>query len=333
MEPANASRPDGEPHGGVLAHLERLEAQVTESRTKSAERQRARAEGGALGARIQKLRRLRDELRAEVQRRRASVKASTASVQPDQTAGMSEQDVLERRWEHAKAMLQAYRFTGLSGRLTSRGVCVRISTAFEEHLLESYFVDLVIQKPLRILRHSVPVFIPLEKMAAQHLQSDIRHFLFSLCEHLNAYAGRKFQADRLQGDFAAFLTGPLRRNALCSLLSFTYRVDSGAQSVAFSARLLYEDLTVTLPTRVTVACEGRGQEPPSALLVRAAWGGGRVGPCRHVLLLARCKCPQAPRCRRLRFCQFVPFVTSKRPCPRHHSFDLSPLETSHRDTC
>lgn len=256
MEPANASRPDGEPHGGVLAHLERLEAQVTESRTKSAERQRARAEGGALGARIQKLRRLRDELRAEVQRRRASVKASTASVQPDQTAGMSEQDVLERRWEHAKAMLQAYRFTGLSGRLTSRGVCVRISTAFEEHLLESYFVDLVIQKPLRILRHSVPVFIPLEKMAAQHLQSDIRHFLFSLCEHLNAYAGRKFQADRLQGDFAAFLTGPLQRNALCSLLSFTYRVDSGAQSVAFSARLLYEDLTVTLPTRVTVACEG-----------------------------------------------------------------------------
>lgn len=255
MEPANASRPDGEPHGGVLAHLERLETQVNRSRTKSAERQRAQAEGSALGARIQKLRRLRDELRAEVQRRRATVKASTDSVQPDQTAGMSEQDVLERRWEHAKAILQAYRFTGLSGRLTSRGVCVRISTAFEEHLLESYFVELVIQKPLRIHRHSVPAFIPLEKMAAQYLQSDIRHFLFSLCEQLNAYAGRKFQADRLQGDFAAFLTGPLQRNALCSLLSFTYRADSG-QSVAFSARLLYEDLTVTLPTRVAVACEG-----------------------------------------------------------------------------
>lgn len=88
--------------------------------------------------------------------------------------------------------------SGLSGKLTSRGVCVRIQTAFEGNLLDSYFVDLVIQKPLRIHHHSVPAFIPLEEIAAKHLQTNVQHFLFSLCEHLNAYSGRKYQADRLQ---------------------------------------------------------------------------------------------------------------------------------------
>lgn len=73
-----------------------------------------------------------------------------------------------------------------------------ISTAFEGNLLDSYFVDLVIEKPLRIHHHSVPVVIPLEKIAAAHLQTDVQRFLFRLWEYLNAYAGRKYQADQLE---------------------------------------------------------------------------------------------------------------------------------------
>lgn len=73
-----------------------------------------------------------------------------------------------------------------------------ISTAFEGKLLDSYFVDLVIEKPLRIHHHSIPVFIPLEKIAGASLQTDVQHFLFSLCEHLNAYSGRKYQTDQLE---------------------------------------------------------------------------------------------------------------------------------------
>lgn len=87
---------------------------------------------------------------------------------------------------------------GISGKLTSRGVCVCISTAFEGNLLDSYFVDLVMEKPLWIHHHSVPVFIPLEEISAKYLQTNTRHFLFVLWEYLNAYSGRKYQADRLQ---------------------------------------------------------------------------------------------------------------------------------------
>ncbi|XP_008058482.1 centromere protein O [Carlito syrichta] len=257
MEPANTLRRDRD-KGGVLAHLERLETRVNRSHKQSEELQRAQAAENALGTKIHKLRYLRDKLRAEVKHRQVSrkVKASIANVEPDQIVDTSGKEVLERKLENVKATLQAYRFTGISAKLTSRGVCVCINTAFEGNLLESYFVDLVIQKPLWIHQHSVPIFIPLEEIAAKYLQTDIQHFLFSLCEYLNAYSGRKYQADRLQSDFAAFLTGPLQRNSLCNLLSFTYKLDPRDQSSPFCARLLYKDLTTTLPADVTVTYQG-----------------------------------------------------------------------------
>lgn len=63
-----------------------------------------------------------------------------------------------------------------------------------------------------------------------------------------------------QSDFAAFLAGPLRRNSLCNLLSFTYKVELQGQSVPFCARLRYKDLTTTLPTDVTVTYQGERKD-------------------------------------------------------------------------
>lgn len=213
-------------------------------------------EESSLRTKVRELRRRRDKLRAEVKRRRAGIKASSTNEDPNRTVELSEQEDLAKQWGNVKDILQAYRFTGLSGKLTSRGVCVCISTAFEGNLLDSYFVDLAIEKPLRIHHHSIPVFIPLERIATAYLQTDIQRFLFSLCEYLNAFSGRKYQTDRLETDFSAFLIGPLQRNALCNLLSFTYKVDQGRQTSSFSATLLYEDLTAALPTGVTVTCPG-----------------------------------------------------------------------------
>eukprot|EP00069_Balaena_mysticetus_P007320 bmy_05478T0 len=206
MELANTLSQDGESKGGVLAHLERLETQVSRCRKKLEEPQSAQAVESALGTRIHELRRLRDKLRAEVKQHQARVKASTTNVEPDQTLEITEQEILKRKRENVKAILQAYRFT--------------------------------------------------EEISAKYLQTNIQHFLFTLCEYLNAYSGRKYQADRLQSDFAAFLAGPLQRNSLCNLLSFTYKAEPEGQSFPFCARLLYKDLTTTLPTDVTVTYQG-----------------------------------------------------------------------------
>ncbi|CAH6786875.1 centromere protein O [Phodopus roborovskii] len=255
MDSANTLCLGGECKGGVLAHLERLEAQMNRSSRRS-EELTVHTKESSLRTKIHELRRQRDKLRAEVKQRRATIKVSSANEDPNRTVELSEPEDLARQWGNVKSILRAYRFTGLSGKLTSHGVCVCISTAFEGNLLDSYFVDFVIEKPLRIHHHSIPVFIPLEKIATAYLQTDIQRFLFSLWEYLNAYSGRKYQMDLLETDFSAFLTGPLQRNALCNLLSFTYEVDQGRQTFSFSATLQYENLTAALPTDVTVTCPG-----------------------------------------------------------------------------
>lgn len=61
---------------GVLAHLERLETQVSKSRKKLEEPQNAQA----LEARIHELKRLRDKLRAEVKQRQARVSRSVIDI-------------------------------------------------------------------------------------------------------------------------------------------------------------------------------------------------------------------------------------------------------------
>lgn len=271
MKPAEASSPGSAPRGGALAHLERLETQMNRPQ----KRLKEEAEERSLRDRIHQLRLVRDQLRAEVRRRGSRVGASGAGVEPGPPVVKSEREALERREETAKALLQAHRFTGLSAKSTSRGVCVCISTTFEGNLLESYFVDIVIQKPLRIHHHSVPPFIPLEQLSAKYLQTDIQRFLFRLQEFLNAYSGRKYQADRLQSDFAAFLAGPLQRNALCNLLTFTYKVEPKSPSPPLCARLVYKDLGESLPTAVTVTAQGEEQQA-------AHEGLFRTRPLHHV---------------------------------------------------
>ena len=49
----------------------------------------------------------------------------------------------------------------------------------------------------------------------------------------------------------------MQRNSLCNLLSFTYKAEPTGQAFPFCARLLYEDLTVTLPTDVTITYQGK----------------------------------------------------------------------------
>lgn len=228
------------------------------------------AEERELQTRIHTLRLVRDQLRAAGKARGSRGEASSACAKPGSPSVMSEREALERKQTRVKALLQAHHFTGLSGKLTSRGVCVCLRTAFEGNLLESYFVDIVVQKPLRIHHHSVPAFIPLEELSAKYLQTNIRHFLFRLHEYLNAYSGRKYQADRLQNDFAAFLAGPLERNSLCNVLTLTYKVEPSSPSFPFCARLMYKDLAESLPTAVTVAHQGvaglltSGKEEPAA---------------------------------------------------------------------
>lgn len=75
-----------------------------------------------------------------------------------------------------------------------QGVCVSLATAYKGNFLESYNLELDLKPTLRISRHNIPPFIPLNCMAeSSNLQTDMRTFLDTLSQHLNAYVGRRQQ--------------------------------------------------------------------------------------------------------------------------------------------
>uniref|UniRef100_A0A674J7Y9 Centromere protein O n=1 Tax=Terrapene triunguis TaxID=2587831 RepID=A0A674J7Y9_9SAUR len=233
----------------------KLEAHARKLALKQEETQRQQENLVRLRARIQELRLQRDELQAKVNLQQVGVRIS--NVEPVQAAETGGQALLKWKVENVKAMLQAFRLTGISGKLTKQGVCFCISTAYEGTYLDSYYLDLLIQQPVQIRHHSVPIFIPLEQIAKKYLQSDIRCFLTMLSDHLNAYAGRKYQADQLQDHYSAFLEGTLQRNSLYNLLFFNYDVETESKTFPFRAKLVYGDLTRSLPTEATITCQGK----------------------------------------------------------------------------
>lgn len=75
-----------------------------------------------------------------------------------------------------------------------KGVCVSLATAYDGVFLETYNLEIDLKPTLRISRHNVPPFIPLNSLAEQNnLQTNIRTFLDTLSRHLNAFAARKQQ--------------------------------------------------------------------------------------------------------------------------------------------
>ncbi|XP_070788305.1 centromere protein O isoform X1 [Pituophis catenifer annectens] len=245
---------------GTLSHLEKLEASARNVTLKQEKIKEYEEKILKMKMRIQELRNQRDELKTKLnvcQSQSTPHKdAMKNSLQVSKATTTSQQDILGWKIENAKGLLELFHLTGLSGKLTEQGVSFCISTAFEGTYLDSYYVDILIQQPLRIQHHSIPVFIPLEQIAHEHLQKDIKCFLSVLSDHLNAYARRKFQVDQLQEHFAVFLEGCMKGNSLYNQLEFNYRVTEDG-SFPFTAKIIYGNPMNALPTKVTVVCKAK----------------------------------------------------------------------------
>ncbi|KAM6139152.1 centromere protein O [Phoenicopterus ruber ruber] len=250
---------------GVFAHLAMLEARAHKAAVKQEEMEQQEEKLARLKERVQELRLQRDELQAKVDLQQKGQLGKEGVV--SDPAQPSARAVLEWKIKSVKAMLQIFYLTGISGKLTKRGVCFCISTAYEGTYLDSYHLDLLTKPEVQIHRHSVPIFIPLEQIAKKYLQTDIRRFLSVLSDHLNAYAGRRYQAEQLQEHFSDQIEGTVQRNSLHNLLVFNYNVSSKSKTFPFSVRLLYSDLCCSLPTEVDVSCT---PEAPASLAETAA---------------------------------------------------------------
>uniref|UniRef100_A0A8C3BGJ4 Centromere protein O n=1 Tax=Cairina moschata TaxID=8855 RepID=A0A8C3BGJ4_CAIMO len=240
------------PQARVLAYLERLEAQGRESARKQEEEEQQEQKLAELKAKVQELRAWRDKLRAKLElQQKGLLEKDSFKMDAEHPSAWA---VLEWKIQILRDLLQLFYLTGINGKLTRRGVCFCITTAFEGTYLQSYYLDVLTRPEVRIQCHSVPIFIPLEQIARKHLQTDMRRFLVVLFDHLNAYDGRRYQVDQLQEHFSGRLEGTLQRNSLCNLVVFRYNVSGDSGSFLFSAKLFYSDLCCSLPTEAIVSC-------------------------------------------------------------------------------
>ncbi|XP_039239375.1 centromere protein O [Pipra filicauda] len=264
----NPGKPEAgkrDPPHGVLAQLEVLEARDRREAVEQEEREQREERAALLESRARELRLRRDELREKLERLEKGG-LGKAGMPPD-PAHPNPRAVLEWRIRSLKALLQVFHLTGISGKLSKRGLCLTLSTSYEGSHLDSFHLELLLRPEVRIQRHSIPAFIPLEQLSRRFLATDLRRFLALLSQHLEGYSSRRFQADQLQERFSDWIQGTPQRNSLCNLLKFSYSLSRNSRTFPLRARLLYQDPLRSLPTEVTVSCS---PDAPAALAATAS---------------------------------------------------------------
>ncbi|XP_044022696.1 centromere protein O [Siniperca chuatsi] len=247
---------------GVLSQLSLLEVQARSRKTQPQQQSRARE----LKAKREALTIQRDQLKAQIethkslQKLRASMDKQCTHEEEEEMEEDSENSQLLRlmaRHTQLKDLLHAHHIIGGYNVIKTRqgkGVCVSLATAYEGVYLETYNLEIELKPRLRISRHNIPPFIPLNSLAEQsNMKSDMRTFLDTLSQHLNAFVGRKQQLKLVKELHKSVEV--MESNVLCSLLVMMFTVPR--EKTAVLCTLDYTDHTKCLPTRVHFECEDK----------------------------------------------------------------------------
>ncbi|XP_074465774.1 centromere protein O [Sebastes fasciatus] len=251
---------------GVLSHLSLLEVQARSRKAQPQQPSRVKE----LKAKAEALMTQRDQLKAEIethkslQKLRASMdKQCTHEEEKEEEEEMDEDSEnsqllrLMARHTQLKDLLHAHHIIGGYDIIKTRqgkGVCVSVATAYDGVYLETYNLEMDLKPTLRISRHNVPPFIPLNSLAEQsNMQTNIRTLLDPLSQHLNAFAGRKQQLKLVKELHKSVEV--MESNVLCSLLVLMFTLPGEKTAVLCS--LDYSDHTRCLPTRVHIECDDK----------------------------------------------------------------------------
>ncbi|XP_067312192.1 centromere protein O [Pseudorasbora parva] len=135
-----------------------------------------------------------------------------------------------------------------------KSVCVSFHTAFEGVYLDTYNMELDLTRTVQISRHNIPPSLPLESFAKQHLQKDLKAFLRTLSQNLNALAGRRQQVSLVKELVGSVEV--MESNQLFNILVLMC-TEQGETPRAVLCTLEYGDLTQSLPTHVTIESEDK----------------------------------------------------------------------------
>lgn len=258
---------------GVLSHLSVLEVKARSRKTRHQEPSHVKE----LKAKVEALKIRRNQLRAEIethknlQKLRASMdkqhgneeeeEEEVEEEEMDQDSENSQLLRLTARHTQLKDLLPAHHIIGgynVTKTSHGKGVCVSLATAYGGVYLETYNLELNLKPKMRITRHNVPPFIPLNSLVEQsNMQTDVRAFLDSLSKHLNGFAGRKQQLKLVKELHKSVEV--MESNVLCSILVLLLTVPK--EKTAVLCTLAYTDHTRCLPTQVHFLCEANDELP------------------------------------------------------------------------
>ncbi|XP_040916175.1 centromere protein O [Toxotes jaculatrix] len=247
---------------GVLSHLSLLEVQARSRKARPQQRSRVKE----LKAETEALMIQRDQLKAEIQTlkslqklRMGMDKQGTQEEEEEMDEDSENSQLLQLMARHTQLndLLHAHHLIGGYNIIKTRqgkGVCVSVATAYEGVYLDTYNLEIDLKPVLRIIRHNIPPFIPLNSLAEQsNMQENIRPFLDTLSQHLNAFAGRKQQLKLIKEQHKSIEV--MESNALCSILVLMFTVPR--KKTAVLCTLDYTDHTRSLPTRVHFESEDK----------------------------------------------------------------------------
>ncbi|XP_058471033.1 centromere protein O [Solea solea] len=247
---------------GVLSHLSVLAVQTKRRRNPPQQSTRVKE----LKAEAEALMMRREQLKAEIQTHKSLQRMRLSMDKQCSHEGEEEMDedsensqLLQLMAKHSqlKDLLYAHHLIGgydIINTSLGKGVCVSVTTAYEGVYLDTYNVEIDLKPVLRITRHNVPPFIPLNELAEQNnIQTNIKAFLDVLSQHLNAHAGRKQQLKLVKERFPS--VDVMESNVLCSILVLMFTVPR--QKTAVLCTLNYSDHTRCLPTTVHIQCEDK----------------------------------------------------------------------------
>ncbi|XP_028250438.1 centromere protein O [Parambassis ranga] len=243
---------------GVLSHLNLLKVQA---RGLKAQPQQQQSRVKELKAKVEALKMQREQLKAEIQthKKLQDLRSSMDNRRAEEEEEMNEDSEnsqllrLMARHTQLKDLLHAHHLIGGYDIMrTRKGVCVSLATAYEGFYLDTYNLEIDMKPRVRVSRHNIPPFIPLNSLTEQtHMQTDLRPFLDTLSQHLNALAGRKQQLKLVKEQHQSVEV--MESNVLCSILVLMLTVLG--EKTAVLCTLDYTDHTRSLPTHVRLECE------------------------------------------------------------------------------
>uniref|UniRef100_A0A3B5LAR9 Centromere protein O n=1 Tax=Xiphophorus couchianus TaxID=32473 RepID=A0A3B5LAR9_9TELE len=234
---------------GVLSHLSLLEVQAR-SRGSQVPQQPSRVK--ELKAKVEALTSQRDQLKAEAPVDKQRVDGEDEEMDVDSES--SELFHLMARHSELMDLLHAHNLIGGYDAITTnrgKSMCFSLATQYEGVYLDTYNLELNLKPNVRISRHNIPPFIPLNSLAEQSdLQTDVRAFLATVSQHLNAFAGRRQQLKLVKEQHKSVEV--MESNLLCSILVLMFTVP---KKTPLLCTLEYTDHTRCLPTQVHLNCE------------------------------------------------------------------------------